>query len=368
MSLKANGQPEVQKEQQTVGTQGNYIEPIVGEQLTADELVKQYADDFGDDIEDFLGDAGISMAGENVVERPRQSNQKQDHDIITPDGKVLARREPELEDVEDDAYSKEFADDLDKKHQQKTQPQQAQETVSKEQVDLSDYVPKSEHDDIVKKYNTLQGEFNELKKNVNTGLAGATDEELRILRKIKNDYETTPLGLVVTEYYKGNLDLNSVGRFNKAPQDYMPKDEVFDQSDAFTPGTTSYNAREKWEDEKNSMRSKYSEAARYISEISQKEQPDQKVIDAQIEEQDKKLLTELTSKVPVAAKYQEQFINWLQKQQNLYLIAWPVFASQVSNAMKKRGTTQPKEHISGKGGGGYSADDADSQIEEIFGD
>lgn len=362
MSLKANGQPEVaEKKQPTVGTLGNYIEPIEGEQLSPEELTAQYMNDFGDNIEDFLDDVGIV---ENEVSIRPQQAQKEEHDIITPDGRPLVRKDPELEDLESDAYSKEFADEVEER--QVVKPKE--KVASTEQVDLSDYVPKSEYDETVRKYNTLQGEFNDLKKTVNAGLSNVTDEELRVLRKIKYDYENTPLGLVVTKYYQGGLDLNAVGKFNKAPQDYMPDGEVFDQSDAFTPGTTSFVARERWEDEKLATKSQYAQAAKYIEEISKKEEPDQKELDAQMEQRNKELLDELVKKVPVAAKYQDAFINWMQKQHNLFMIAWPVFASQVSTAMKKRGTQPPKEHLAGKGGGGYSSDDVDSEINDIFGD
>ena len=40
---------------------------------------------------------------------------------------------------------------------------------------------------------------------------------------------------------------------------FMVEGEVFDSTNAFTPGTPSFNARETYEDEKNSLRQRYAQ-------------------------------------------------------------------------------------------------------------
>jgi len=334
----------VKQENLQVGTEGNYVEPIDGEQIPEEELADQYFMDFGDDIDSFMGTGVIS-------EEPRETNAEvsyiedtSEHDVISPDGQVVNRK------VKDSEPAK----------QEKEQ-----------NVDLSDYVPKSEFEQLTKDFNSLQGEYNDLKKTVNAGLSNVSDTELKILRKIKHDYENSPLGLIVEDYYKGKLDINKIAKASSSPQDFMPDGDIFDASEAYTPGSPSYDAREKWEEDKNLSKQKYSKASEYISELSKHDQlKSQEELENELEQQNEELLKQLMSKVPSAEKHRDSFIKWLQSQSNIFMVAWPTYAAAVNEAMRRKsGGGKPAPAVSGlKSSDSSYMPDSDSEMREIFGD
>ena len=176
----------VKKSGNEVGTEGNVITPIDGEQIkTQEEMDKQYADDFGDDIAEMIDGAVIEEGYDDVSFKVEQTNEEGETEVVVPAPQRTAQQMEPLEEEPEEV-------------QQQTQ---APTSKKEETVDLSNYVAKEDFDKLQRDMNLLQGDYNKLKESANAGMLNISDQELNVLRKIKSDYETTPLGLIVENYY-----------------------------------------------------------------------------------------------------------------------------------------------------------------------
>jgi hypothetical protein len=299
-----------------VGSDGNIITPVEGEQLTPEEQAAQYAEDFGDNIEDLLNDTVIEEGFSDVRSIVQQTDDKGETTYVTPEGQVVGKIPEEKKPVAAPVKGT-------------VKPQE-----TKPEVDLSNYVSKEEHDKVVKEYNTLQGEFNKLKETANQGILNISDDDLNVIRTIKHDYENTPLGLIVEKYYQGQLEIDKLVPIAKPPQEQMPEGEQFDPTEAYTPGTASFKAREAFDFEKSQLQSQFKQAGEYITSLKQETKSDEDV-KKEAEELDEKLMGELVSKVPIAKKHEDTFRKWLDNQDNIYLLAWVAYAQSVQNVVKR---------------------------------
>jgi len=315
-----------------------YVEEIGGEQIAVDQMEEQFTKDFGDILndDDFFTNSQIE------------------------DSKV-----PPLPD---DVSRKN--EDVPPRTVRKAQPDQ--QTVKQEpKIDLSAYVAKSEHEELTKKYNDLQGKFNDLQGKMNNvgDISQLPLDELKVLRKIKYDVETTPLGLIVEDFYRGKLDTSKFVPAKKTAQEYMPENEAFNVEDAFNnPSSPSYRARVQLDVDQNELRNKYNEVGNYIKQVAAQPQPAE--TSKQWEEEEKKLLDELVTKVPTASKHRDSFIKWLQSQNNIYLLAWVAYTQAVNNAVKKKkGITEPSVTAYSRRGTAITEDydKSDEEIEKEFG-
>ena len=346
----------VKKSGNEVGTEGNVITPIDGEQIkTQEEMDKQYADDFGDDIAEMIDGAVIEEGYDDVSFKVEQTNEEGETEVIVPAPQRTAQQMEPLEEEPEEV-------------QQQTQ---APTSKKEETVDLSNYVAKEDFDKLQRDMNLLQGDYNKLKESANAGMLNISDQELNVLRKIKSDYETTPLGLIVENYYKGDLDFTKIVPNAKAPQEYMPEGEQFDSSDAYTQGTPSFAAREQYENAKSALVKQYADAAEYISSNSKVTRSEEE-IKKESAAMEEKLFAELASKVPQATKHKDSFLKWLQGQSNLYMLAWIPYTQAVNSAIKKKKGVKNQPLVSVASaqfseGGREVADVADSEMVNEFG-
>jgi hypothetical protein len=346
MGLKA---AQLQKQQVATkewekGTEGNEIEPIPGQQLTPEEQEQQYVVDFGDNLDvDTL--AGIDLDELLVGERhpmPPTETEEETETVVTPTGQLVT--------------------------QQKGKPKSIPGISTS---DLTNYVAKETHETLQKSYNELQGKFNELQGKMNNvgELATIPLDQLKVLQRIKNDFENSPLGLIVEDYYKGTIDVSKFVPAKGTVQDYLPDGEMFDVQASFSDvSSPSYKARTQFESEQRGLASKYQQAGKFVSD--KLKAPTQKDVDDVIKQEEDKLLNELEKKIPAAKKHRKTFIEFLEKQPNLYMLVWPSYVSAIAAAVEKQNKgIKPKPGVSGMRVTGSSGiEDSDKQINDEFGD
>ena len=294
-----------------IGTEGNEIAPIEGVQIkTEGDMTNQFMSDFGDEID---GDLIAQMVGdvqppEDVGIVQKGDSKTVEHDVISPTGDVVQYKDP-----------KKAAEDAQIQQQQTQVP-----TEKPVEVNLDNYVPKTEHDELQRVHNDLQGKFGDLQGKVNKGLEGMKDDELLTLKQIKYDIENTPFGFIAKDYYDGKINANRLIE-SKPVSSYMTDGNEYDSMDAVnTPGSDSWNARQKWEEENVGMRDKYAQAGQFVqNELKSKAtQPTKE----DMEKEEQTLRDKLYSKVPQAKINEEAFNAWLKKQTNIYFPLYVAFA------------------------------------------
>ncbi len=325
----------VKKKKIEVGTEGNEIVPVAGEVIETDEEQSaQFEQDFGDVVGKLLDDSVIEDGYDDTNVVVEQVNEHGETVRVTPDAQLIGEQ-PEPDEVETTPSQT---------VRRKPDPVKKEEPTT---VDLDNYVDKVTHDKVVKDYNLLQGEFSKLKESANAGILNISDDDLSVLRRIKYDYESTPLGMIVEKYYKGELDVAQMVPQAKAPHTFMPEGDEFDATEAYTPGTSSFQAREKYEGDKMNLQSEFKKAGTYINSMKQNTRTNEELETESLKLKEK-LMGELIQKVPQAKKYQDTFVKWLDKQDNIYLLSWVAFSQSVNNTIKnnKNIKNSPKPNVS----------------------
>lgn len=333
------------------GTQGNYIEPIDGQQLKDTELANQYASDFGDEIDDsILAELSEPLDLQDKRIEITQKEGVSTKDVITPDGQHVTYKDP----------SKALA--------QQVGAVIPDQTV--EGVDLNQYVAKDVHDRMVSGYNELQGKYKDLQGKVNSGVEGMTDQELKITNQIRYDIENSPLGAIVQDYYEGKLNPAVMGSSKKV-SDFLLEGELYDQTEAIDqPGSVSWNARVKWEQEQSNSNQRYKEASDFVSKELE-ERSKLKGDNTDYDEADKKLRNDLFQRVPKAKDNEEVFFKWLEKQDNVYLPLYVGFLQLLKNnkiRQTAKSMVTPIPSVVSEISPHKSSDKDDAQLYDEFGD
>jgi hypothetical protein len=349
------------------GSDGNQIEPLPGDQVSPEELEQQFLNDFGDQLDHFEDIDVMADLQASAGLRPisQQLNDLGEQEIVTPTGQVINPQNREIPLVAGQKKRSPTASEQVNARNRQYEPMA-------EQVDLSNYVPKSEYESLQQKNNELQGQFTELKgklKNIE-GLEGVSKEELTYLRKIKYDYENTPLGIIVSDYYNKKFDPNKFVSAKQSPQDYMSDDEIFDVGESYTVGTPSYDARQQFDDGRVQIGQTYNDIAAYLKEEHSKQTITPEEAEAEWEVKQRELFTEIENKFPNANKNMPVFQTWLSKQGNVYIPLYVAFTQLVKNAAQaKRGGNPPAPTLTAGGvGSQQSYEYSDPEMSDVFGD
>ena len=339
-----------------IGTEGNELEPVDGTPIKTEQgLENQFMSDFGEDVDGGLIAQMIegTQPPEDIGITQQENPDVSEHDVISPTGQVVTYRDPKKAEVET------------------PQPQPAAQPAveqSPTEVDLSNYVAKADHDEVVRQHNELQGKFSDLQGKVNKGLEGLSEDNLLILKQIKADIETTPFGFIVKDYYDGKINANRLID-SKPVSSYMPEGREYDPTEAVNaPGSDSWNARLEWEDGNVGIREKYAQAAEHVNaQLKAKASEPSK---EDMENQEQQLRDKLYSKIPQAKVDEEVFNAWLKKQTNIYFPMYIAFA-QMKN-MNKKGKLKVIPNVGASGvtlpAASGVGDTSDRQMEDEFGD
>ena len=311
---------EVKVDTPVIGTEGSEITPVDGVPIKTDEeMTGQFISDFGEEIDGGLIAQMIDdvQPPEDVGITQQENPNVAEHDVISPTGQVVTQKDPSK-----------AAEDI--QTQQQVQPKVETPT----EVNLDNYVAKTVHDETVRLYNDLQCKFGDLQGKVNRGLEGMKDDELLTLKQIKYDIENTPFGFIAKDYYDGKINANRLID-SKPVNAYMTDGVEYDPVDAVnTPGSESWNARVKWEDENVGMRDKYAQASQFVqNELkSRASQPNKE----SMEKEEQQLRDKLYTKIPQAKVNESVFNAWLKKQSNIYFPLYVAFAQEQKLSKGKR--------------------------------
>ncbi len=355
-----------------IGSDGSEIEPLPGEQVIPEEVEKQFLSDFGDALNN-IEDVDVTAIEEIENAPPGPTNQQQvpttENEVVTSDGRVLNPQNNPVAPVVGQVPKK----NLTASEQINAKQVDVQPVV--EQVDLNNYVAKSLHDEVVANYNGLQGKFNDLKGKMDSvkGLENMSTDELTYLRKIKHDYENSPLGIIVSDYYNKKFDAKKFVPLKESPQQYMEGDALFDANDSYQAGSESFKARTQFEQDQRNITDTYQQVANYLSEEHNKDTKTPKEMQDEWETQQQGLFDQVSEKFPNAKKNLPTFQAWLNQQKNVYLPLYAAFTQVVKIAMEaKRGGRQIPPNPNIPAGTGeeevYNLENTDPEMSEVFGD